>query len=104
MKVINVNGITDVDCKCESWLDHWLKFSGQEPSYCPVAECMNTIETAAHVQKDSKTDQKWYILPLCHKHDGMIGQSFEVNGHFELVSADISKTCGKPGKFKSPSS
>ena len=95
MIIKNINAIEMLDCKCENWLDHWLKFSEQEPTYCPVAECMNVIQTAAHVQRDDPKDSKWYIFPVCHKHDAMIGESLTVNDHIDLVSADVRETCRK---------
>ena len=98
MKVKNINATEETECKCDSWLDHWAKFSGQEPTYCPAAECMNTIAVGAHVQKDSASDSKWYILPLCHKHDAKIGESPVVNDNVELVSTDLEETCGRGRK------
>ncbi|HEY5038928.1 MAG TPA: hypothetical protein VIJ93_07660 [bacterium] len=94
MKIENINGAGDVVCKCNSWLDHWDKFSEQSPTYCPVEECMNRIEVGAHVQKDSSADRAWYIVPLCQKHNAKKGESLRVNDNVKLVSADIKGTCG----------
>lgn len=95
MKVKNINGTSDNTCSCGSWLDHWKKFSRQSLTYCPVKDCLGKIEVGAHVQKDSATDSSWYIIPLCEKHNGETGKSLSVNDTVTLVSANVSKTCGK---------
>lgn len=95
MKIKDINGAGEIACKCESWLDHWARFSGQSPSYCPVAECMNTIQTGATAQKEDPADRGWYIIPLCQKHNAMQGASLTVNDHFELVSVKARETCGE---------
>jgi len=95
MKVKNINGTSQNTCKCGSWLQHWLNFSGQAlPRFCPEKSCTETPEVGAHVQKDSVTDHSWYIIPLCRKHNAMRGQSIEVSDGIALVSANVSKTCG----------
>ena len=96
MKVKNINGTRDNTCKCGSWLDHWKTFSGQSvPTYCPEEKCTQKPEVGAHVQKDSSTDDSWYIIPLCKTHNGETGESLTVSDSVTLVSANVSKTCGK---------
>jgi hypothetical protein len=96
MKVKNINGTSDNTCKCGSWLKHWENFSGQTlPTYCPEKSCTQKPEVGAHVQKDSFTDNSWYIIPLCKKHNGETGKSLEVSDNIKLVSANVSSTCGK---------
>jgi hypothetical protein len=92
--VKNVNGTSEGTCKCESWLDHWERFSGQSPTLCPVAECLNFLEVGAHVQKTGFTDTGWYIIPLCQKHNAKTGESLMVNDNVKMVSANASGTCG----------
>ncbi len=94
VKIKNINGIDDKGCKCETWLDHWDRFSDQAPTYCPVQDCMNHIEIGARVQKDSLTDVGWYIVPLCQKHNALTGESLLVNDNVKMVSAKVSETCG----------
>ena len=94
MKIKNINGVVDEGCKCETWLDHWDRFSDQSPTYCPVEECMNHVEIGARVQIDSPTDGGWYIIPLCQKHNAKTGESLQVNDHVKMVSANIEQTCG----------
>ena len=96
MQVNNINGISDSTCTCGSWLDHWKKFSRQTiPRYCPEKTCTHKPELGAHVQKDSSTDQSWYIIPLCKKHNGETGKSLQISNSVKLVSANVSSTCGK---------
>jgi hypothetical protein len=95
MKVKNINGTTDNTCKCGSWLDHWVKFSGKSlPNYCPEKTCVQKPEVGAHVQKDNSNDTNWYIIPLCKTHNGEKDKSLDV-GDITLVSANVSQTCGK---------
>jgi hypothetical protein len=96
MKVKNINGTSDNACKCGSWLDHWKKFSGQTlPAYCPELTCTHKPDVGAHVQKDSSTDNSWYIVPLCNTHNGKKGESLTVGDTINLVSANVTSTCGK---------
>ena len=95
MKVNNINGTSQNTCKCGSWLDHWKKFSGQSlSSYCSEKSCTKKPEVGAHVQKDSSTDNNWYIIPLCTTHNGETGKSLEIMDSVKLVSANVSETCG----------
>jgi hypothetical protein len=94
MIVKNINGIPEDSCNCESWLDHWERFSDQSPTYCPVAECLNRLEVGAHVQKADSTDAGWYIIPLCEKHNARTGETLSINDNIKMVSATISGTCG----------
>jgi hypothetical protein len=95
MRVNNINGTSDRACRCGSWLDHWIKFSGQNlRKYCSVSVCFQTPEVGAHIQKDSFSDKSWYIIPLCKTHNGETGKSLEISDNIKLVSANVSATCG----------
>jgi hypothetical protein len=94
MKVKNIKGTSDNNCKCGSWLDHWKKFSGTTlSSYCSEKLCTQKPEVGAHVQKDSATDSAWYIVPLCKSHNRE-GGSLELVSSVKLVSANVKGTCG----------
>ncbi len=95
MKITNINGTNGPACKCGTWLDHWKKFSGQSVTYCAVSTCVKKDIIGVHVQKDDPTDLTWYILPLCKAHSEEKGRSLEVGIVYQLISADISSTCGK---------
>ena len=95
MKLKNINGTSDNTCKCNSWLEHWKKFSGQAAEYCPAKDCLKKDLVGAHVQRGGgSADQNWYIYPLCNAHNQHTGE-LEVSDAFRLVSANVKETCGK---------
>jgi hypothetical protein len=94
MKVTNINGTSQNICKCGSWLEHWKTFSGQSlPSYCPESKCLRSPEVGAHVQVESASDKKWYIIPLCQAHNAEKGKTLSVSDSVRLVSANVAETC-----------
>jgi hypothetical protein len=95
MKVKNLNGTADNKCYCASWLAHWSNFSGQKANRCVVNGCSNAPEVGGHVQKDSKTDNGWYIVPLCRTCNGKKGLDIDILDGVNLVSANVADTCGK---------
>lgn len=99
MEIKNINGTSEKTCECGSWINHWEKFSGEElPSKCPVIGCNNKPEVGAHVQKDEKNDNNWYIIPLCKNCNNKKGETLQVENNIKLVSANVSKTCGKSSR------
>ena len=96
MKVTNINGTSDNTCSCGSWLDHWKNFSNQSlPNRCSANNCYEKPEVGAHVQKDSIYDKNWYIVPLCKECNAKTGSPLEISDSINLVSANVSETCGK---------
>lgn len=98
MRLTNVNGTSENNCRCGSWLDHWKKYnSGRQtvPTHCPVNGCYNEVEVGAHVQKDSYSDKNWYIVPLCNAHNKQTRGSLDVSDTVALASANVSLTCGR---------
>jgi hypothetical protein len=96
MKVKNINGTSENTCKCGSWLEHWKKFSYQVlPATCPEMTCYGNPEVGAHVQKDDPDDSTWYIVPLCKTHNAQTGTALTISDRVALVSANVSKTCGR---------
>lgn len=94
MQITNINGTADNQCTCGSWLKHWEKYSGQTTDYCQANGCLNKDIVGAHVQLANSIDKKWYIYPLCNKHNMHTG-ILEVSNSYKLVSANKSETCGK---------
>lgn len=92
MKVRNINGTSDNDCKCGSWIQHWENFSGATVMFCSEKNCTNTDLLGAHVQKMYSND--WYIIPLCQKHN-KTADELEIVDSTIFVSANRSKTCEK---------
>ncbi len=100
MKVVNINGTSDNVCRCGSWLQHWINYSGQSlPTYCSEKACRKKPEVGAHVQKDSTYDKDWYIIPLCSDCNAKKGESLEISDSIALVSANKSKTCEKIQRY-----
>ena len=96
MKVRNINGTSDTNCACGSWLQHWKNFSGEPVgSYCKEVKCNKPPEVGAHVQKEDTSDSRWYIVPLCKDHNNMRGETIEVMSGTKLVSANKKETCEK---------
>jgi integrase len=95
MKAKNINGRRQNSCKCGTWLDHWVKMSGQPlPKHCSEARCMGKPELGAHVQKDSPTDTHWYIIPLCVKHS-IRAEFIEIADTTAFVSTQVADTCAR---------
>lgn len=95
MRVKNLNGTSQNNCSCGSWLAHWSKFSGQVANRCFVNGCTTVHSVGGHVQKDSATDKNWYIVPLCSACNNKKGQDLDIWDGASLVSANVSETCGK---------
>lgn len=91
-RVKNINGTSDRDCACGSWLKHWENFSGDKAYYCSELNCFDKDLVGAHVQKANSNDDYWYIVPLCRLHNAHRG---ELDVNQQLVSANRSKTCEK---------
>lgn len=93
MKARNINGTSDNDCRCGSWLQHWKNYGGNSSSpICSEANCRSFAEVGAHVQKEY--DQKWWIIPLCKAHNNLYGRTIDVKPGTVFVSANKSETCG----------
>jgi hypothetical protein len=93
-RITNINGTSDIICKCGSWLKHWNNFSGQTVTYCCVGFCIEKELVGAHVQKANSTDKNWYIIPLCQSHSRSI-VDLEISDVFELVPANKKELCEK---------
>lgn len=94
-RVKNINGTSDNKCSCNSWLDHWKKFSGQSSEYCSEKSCLTKTDLiGAHVQKANSTDNSWYIIPFCKTHNASKTE-LEIMDSRVLVSANKKETCEK---------
>ena len=78
MRVKNIKGTSDNTCICGSWLTHWENFSNSHlRNCCSEKSCKNRPEVGAHVKKVNSSDDNWYIVPLCNRHN-------RIDNHFEL--------------------
>jgi len=94
MRVKNLNGTSQRTCECGSWLKHWENFGEDIAIICSVVNCGGDAEVGGHVQKIGN-DNKWYIIPLCKSCNAKFGQELNIDNDTKLVSANVSKTCGK---------
>ena len=101
MLLTNINGTSDTNCSCGSWLKHWQNYNPNNqkpPTYCPVENCLNKDLVGAHVQKNNILDRSWYICPLCNKHNQST-KSLEVGDFISLAPANKGETCRKPKSY-----
>jgi hypothetical protein len=91
--VKNKTGTGNLKCNCDSWLEHWERFSRQKAHYCSVASCWKNNIVGAHVIQVYSTDKDTYVVPLCEEHNK---STEELNvGTTILISSNVSKTCAK---------
>ena len=89
----NKIGTSERNCKCGSWKQHWINFSGQKwPASCSVTGCYNTPTLGAHIYNNAVSGEK--IVPMCDICNKLTG-SFGLKGGVALVSANKEETCEK---------
>lgn len=92
MRVHNLNGISQDNCSCGSWLQHWKNYSGTPiPSECVEETCTREPEVGAHVQIDVSSIN-WYIIPLCSRCNKRAGD-LNIMDSTVLVPANKGETC-----------
>lgn len=94
----NKGGTGDRNCKCGSWKQHWLNYSGQRwPKECAVLGCKQEPTLGAHVISFAKKGER--IVPMCASCNKR-KDSFNLKQGIKDVSANRSETCEK-NKFNS---
>lgn len=89
----NKNGTGDRACKCGTWKNHWLNFSGEKwPSECSVSGCDNSATLGAHIYNANVSGEK--IVPVCASCNKKSGE-FSLKNGVVLVSANRAETCGE---------
>lgn len=89
----NKNGTGVRACRCGSWKQHWLNFSGESwPDFCSVKGCMNAPTLGAHVFNGAVSGER--IVPMCDSCNKISGE-FSLKANVTLVSANRSETCDK---------
>jgi hypothetical protein len=96
MKARNINGTSDKDCVCGSWLKHWENLSSKAATSCSASSCSRIDLVGAHVQKEGTKDNSWFIIPLCTLHNGQHGKVVDVKAGTTFVSANKNETCEPP--------
>lgn len=99
IKIRNLNGTSDNECECGSWINHWANFNSSALSYipkqCPCCHKKVMIKdiVGAHVQKEY--DNHWYIIPLCKECNSKNSdKTFEVDD-IGFAWANKEETCEK---------
>jgi hypothetical protein len=82
-------------CGSGSWLAHWEKLSGLRAFMCFAKGCFGRPSVGGHVQKDRRTDQSWYVVPLCSACNTKRGQDLDVWDYATLVYAAGGLNSGK---------
>ena len=87
----NKNGTKDRNCKCGSWKQHWINYSGKSwPTFCSVKGCANFATLGAHVYNPDVSGEK--IIPMCESCNKLSG-AFSLKAVTVFVSANKSETC-----------
>ena len=97
MKVKNLNGGTRNKLSGSRWLAHWEAFSGQHVYYCFVKGCTGQIAAGGLVQKESRAEKNWFVVPLCEECNKKSGQDLDIWDQATLVSTSISEVVVNPG-------
>lgn len=74
-----------------NWIRYWEDATGQKAGTCHYCGCTDKATDGSHVQLADSMNRKWYIVPLCHRHNCQYGQTFWVDGPLVGVadSSDI---------------
>jgi hypothetical protein len=80
-------------CKCGSWKDHWINYSGQEwPNNCSVDGCQEKAEVGAHIWNPGVKGE--YVAPSCTSCNAAgTDTDFTLRTGIYLVAANRSVTC-----------
>lgn len=64
-----------------NWKKYWEDATNLAADHCHKVGCTSTLNIdGAHVQLDTPNDNRWWIVPLCHKCNCNFGAHFYVNG------------------------
>lgn len=72
--------------KSGNWLEYWEKATGTKAGKCHKIGCTQQATDGAHVQLDDPSDNRWYIVPLCHACNCQFGKHFTVRGPLVAVT------------------
>lgn len=87
----NKSGTGDRVCRCGTWSQHWINYSGQSwPQTCSVDTCLRWPWVGGHVFRSPSTEE--FIVPLCAVHNGAT-EPFALKPDVVRVSANRKDTC-----------
>lgn len=91
-KVKNLNGTDDNNPASKgysTWKEFWEDKTKRKFSDCSCGACKQLAKVGAHVQKNSGSDNKWYIVPLCIScNTGKKDKVFDVRDN-DLVAVNL---------------
>lgn len=95
--VKNIHNTEILKCKCNNWLDHWMKFTHKRTiPNCSRFNCSKKAIVGGHVKLCDGKNSNWYIIPLCSQHNlWHYTDCYRINTIVVFVSANVSKTCKK---------
>lgn len=85
MIVRNLNGQAQNRYSGAVLLAHWDRFSRQTAYRCFVKGCRNKCSVGGYVQKDTRTDASWYIIPLCDDCNRKKKQNLDIWDYARLI-------------------
>jgi hypothetical protein len=94
MKMKKLNGASPNKSSSGTWLAYWEKLSGQSAYLCFGQGCINTPSVGALVQKDSLSDKKLYVIPLCQDCNKKREQDLDIWDTRTLISVDATTANG----------
>ncbi|KAA6329914.1 hypothetical protein EZS27_021331 [termite gut metagenome] len=91
--VYNVKGSSrfPIPSGFKSWLDYWKKHAERPALFCSNVACgsKNNL-VGGHVRKATKTDGKYYIVPLCDECNNYNNEDkFKVTSVFVSVPSNL---------------
>ena len=92
MIVENVDKKNEVGCSCSDWLEHWSKFSGEEPPFCAALGCEQSDLVGARVRVRG-LGSECYVVPLCSSHT-KVAEAIEIYSAISPISCNPATTCG----------
>lgn len=69
-----------------NWIKYWENATGLKASLCKNTRCYKSATDGAHVQLVNSSNNKWYIVPLCHVCNCQFGQELTVSGPLVSVT------------------
>jgi hypothetical protein len=78
-------GSRDPVCGCGSWIHHWENGSGRKKGFCCVIDCQNKADRGGHIQRKVIGDDRWYIIPICAKHNNQFGKELDIYDGTSLI-------------------
>merc|ERR1712173_110852 len=67
--VKNIKGTSKDSNKINNLKEKYKKATGTNRKYCSVKGCKEGWADTAHVQKQSRNDKSWQVVPTCRRHN-----------------------------------